>query len=349
MKIKAISVVLALCTLLCSVLTACDKQPEKTKYTTHSFDYFDTVTTITGYESSQSEFDKVAHQILEKLGEYHKLYSIYHRFDGVNNLCTVNDVKDGAHSTVKVDKAIIDMLCYAKNMHGKTDGMLNVAMGSVLKLWHDHRTVGKDDPANATLPPADLLKEAAGHTDIDKVIIDEANCTVTLADPQMRLDVGAIAKGYAAEQLGLWLEKQGKSGYVLNLGGNVRTVGTKPDGDPWLVGVENSTGDGYLAYLQLKGQSLVTSGTYQRYYTVDGKRYHHIIHPDTQMPARGYLSVSVVCDDSALGDGLSTALFCMTYEKGLALVESMEGVDAMWIFEDGKQQTSSGWSAYLKK
>ena len=291
----------------------------------------------------------MAEEILSQLADYHKLYTIYHRFDGMENLCTINELVDGAHRTVKVDRRIVDMLLYAKEMYTVTDGMMNVAMGSVLSLWHDYRTIGKDNPDEAALPPMERLNDAAEHTDITKMVIDEENCTVTLTDPQMKLDVGAIAKGYATERIAISLEEKGIEGFVLNIGGNVRTIGTKPDGAPWVVGVENSDGEEYLAYLQLTGQSVVTSGSYQRYYTVNGKRYHHIIHPNTLMPAEGYVSVSVVCKDSGLGDALSTALFCLSKEKGLALVESMPDVEAMWVSEDGSQTVSSGWNAYIKK
>lgn len=348
MKQRLLCSVVAVCTLICSVFTSCTPQT-KNKYTTNSFDYFDTVAIITGYENSQEEFDAVAEEILSQLAEYHKLYSIYHRFDGLENLCTINELVDGAHRTVTVDRRIIDMLLYAKEMYTVTDGMLNVAMGSVLSLWHDYRTIGKDDPSQATLPPMDLLKKAAEHTDINKMIIDEQNCTVTLTDPLMKLDVGAIAKGYATERIALSLEEKGISGYVLNIGGNVRTIGTKPDGSMWSAGIENPKGDDYLAYLQLNGQSVVTSGSYQRYYVVDGKRYHHIIHPDTLMPSENFLSVSVVCKDSGFGDAMSTALFCMPQEKGLSLIESMPDVEAMWVSQDGSQTTSSGWDLYVKK
>ncbi|MBQ4111628.1 MAG: FAD:protein FMN transferase, partial [Clostridia bacterium] len=114
------------------------------------------------------------------------------------------------------------------------------------------------------------------------------------------------------------------------------------------VGIENpdeSASDPYFAYLYLSGCSLVTSGSYQRYYLVDGKRYHHIIDPDTLMPRDIYLSVSVVCQSSADGDALSTALFCMTPEEGLALVESLPGIEAHWVLNDGEKQTSSGFDA----
>ena len=350
MKQRFLSGVVALCILLCGLLCSCEAKGQKSKFNTYSMDYFDTVITITGYENNQEDFDKRSKEILDMFGEYHRLYSIYHRFDGLNNMCTVNEVTDGIHPTVKVDKAIIDMLLFAKKMHAATDGKLNVAMGSVLSLWHDYRTIGKDNPGEASLPPMDKLQEASAHTDITKMVIDEKNSTVTLTDPLMKLDVGAIAKGYAVEQVALALTKKGVTGYVLNVGGNVRTVGSKPDGSNWSVGIENPNGGDYIAYLNVSDMSVVTSGSYQRYYYVDGKPYHHIIQPETLMPAQnGYLSVSVVCKDSGMGDALSTALFCLPKKEGLALINSMDGAEAMWVAEDGTKSYSSGWNKYAKK
>ena len=336
---------MAIC-LPCLCMTSC--QTGDQKFNEYSFDYFDTVTTITGYAKDKDEFDKVSAEILALLGEYHRLFTIYHRFEGMENLCTVNELVDGAHRTVTVDQRIIDMLLYAKQTYELTDGKVNVAMGSVLSIWHDYRENGMDEPWNAALPPMEALKEASAHTDINKIQIDEQARTVTLLDPQMRLDVGAIAKGYAVEMVAQHMEQKGITGYVINVGGNVRTLGAKPDGSGWTVGVENPDEDAadYLAYLQLNGKSLITSGSYQRYFIVDGKRYHHIIDPATLMPAEYFTSVSIVCDSSADGDALSTALFCMTYEQGLALIESLDGVEAMWLTVDGKQYYSSGFSSY---
>lgn len=325
---------------------------ETVKYSEYSFDYFDTVTTITGYAKSQEAFDEIAGAALAELAEYHKLFTVYHRYDGMENLCTINELVDGAHRTVTVDERIIDMLLYAKDMYEKTDGTVNIAMGSVLSLWHEYRQEGINDPQAAKLPPMEKLEEAAEHTDINDLIIDEEACTVTLADPAMKLDVGAVAKGYAVEMVAQSMEAQGVTGYVLNVGGNVRTIGTKGDGAKWLVGIENPEEDSenaYLAYLELSGESLVTSGSYQRYYVVDGKRYHHIIDPETLLPSEGYVSVSVVCDSSADGDALSTALFCMDFEVGLALVESLPDTEAMWVLKDGTRQESSGFGNYKKE
>ncbi len=348
MKKRVICAVLALGVLLCAVLPSCTAHPLKTKYSTYSMEYFDTVITVTGYEADQETFDAIANEVLSQLKEYHELYSIYHRFDGVENLCTVNETVNGVHRTVTVDRRIIDLLLYAKEMYRLTNGTVNVAMGSVLSLWHDYRTVGRDDPATAALPPMEALQEAAKHTDIENVVIDETACTVTLTDPHMTLDVGAVAKGYAAQRVAEAMKAQGVTGYVLNLGGNVCTIGTKPDGAPWTIGIENPDGGDFTEQLHLSGQAVVTSGSYQRYYYVDGERYHHIIHPDTLMPAGGYESVSVVCEDSGLGDVLSTALFCLPQDQGSALVESLPAVEAMWLAQDGTKTVSSGWMTYVK-
>lgn len=349
MKQQIFRIGLAISLLLGFILPSCAPTPQKSKYSAYSMDYFDTVITVTGYEYTKEEFDAEADNILSQFKEYHRLYSIYHRFDGLENLCTLNDVSDGSHRTVAVDPRITDMLLYAKEMYSVTESTVNIAMGSVLSLWHSYRLSGTDNPEEAKLPPMDKLISAAAHTDISKLLIDTDNSTVTLADPLMKLDVGAIAKGYATECVARSLEERGVTGYVLNVGGNVRTVGSKPDGTPWTVGIENPLGDEYLAYLQLSGESVVTSGSYQRYYYVDGKPYHHIIHPDTLMPAEGFTSVSVICADSGMGDALSTALFCMPQDEGSALVESLTGVEAMWVTDDGTMTVSSGWDRYVKK
>lgn len=345
MKKRIFCFTLTLCLYLC-LFSSC--APKKNQYSAYEMNYFDTVITVIGYEETREEFDAVAQGILAQFAEYHKLYSIYHRFNGLENLCTVNDLTDGVHRTVTVDERIIDMLLYAKEMYQVTEGMVNVAMGSVLSLWHNYREIGMNNPVEAALPPMERLREAAVHTDIEALVIDAENHTVTLVDPQMKLDVGAIAKGYATECVARSLEAQGITGYLLNVGGNIRAIGTKPDGTSWGIGIEDPLGGDYLARLSMNGKSVVTSGSYQRFYYVDGKPYHHIIHPDTLMPSEGYVSVSVICDDSGFGDAMSTALFCLSLEEGLALVESIQGLEAMWVTEDGTKTVSSGWSAYVK-
>lgn len=324
-------------------------EPQKVRYTTGKiYGYFDTVTVIDGYASTTDEFDEIVKEILAELDEYHKLYDIYNAYEGIKNIRSINRLYDGEHKVVTVDRKIIDMLLYAKKMYNKTNGKMNIAMGSVLSIWHDYREAADDNYGFGELPPMEELEEAAQHTDINNLIIDEENCTVYLADPKMTLDVGAIAKGYAVEMIAQMLEEKGIDHFVLNVGGNIRTVGKRGDGKNWSAGIEDPLDDEgeYIAYLGIAGESIVTSGSYQRYYIADGKEYHHIIDGETLMPATYFVGVSVVCKNSADGDGLSTALFCMPLEEGMALVESLEGVEAIWTLPDGTRYKSSGFSYY---
>ena len=334
---------LSLCLFFSPLFHSCSSGMKK--YTAYSFDVFDTVTTVIGYANSKTEFDRISETIFRELEEYHRLFTIYEKDDVFSNLHTINSLIDGEHPAVSVDARIIDMLLYAKEMYDLTEGKVNIAMGSVLSIWHTYREEGSQSPEHAKLPSPQELKDAAEHCRIEDVMIDEKNGIVQLADPGMTLDVGAIAKGYAVEMIAGELEKSGVSGYIINVGGNVRTIGSKPDGQAWMVGIENpqNTEKDYIAHCKLAGNSLVTSGSYQRYYTVDGRQYHHIIDPDTQMPSDAFISVSVLSKSASDGDALSTALFCMTIEKGLELGESLEGIEALWILADGTQKMSSGF------
>ena len=341
--------ILPLVILVCILFSSCKTQ-QKEKFSTYSFDLFDTATTITGYAESKDQFDQISEEVLALLREYHRLFTIYNRYEGLTNLCSINDLHDGVHKQVEVDSKIIDMLLFAKDMYKLSDGKVNIAMGSVLSIWHEYREEGLDEPWNARLPSYEALSEASRHTDIDALIIDKDTSTAFISDPDVTLDVGAIAKGYAVEMAARYLEEKGISGYVINVGGNVRTIGTKPDGEKWLCGIENPDTDSenaYIKYIEISDKAIVTSGSYQRYYVVDGKNYHHIIDSETLMPAEGFVSVSVICDDSGLGDALSTALFCMSFEEGLSLVESLSDVEAMWVISENNIKTSSGFSSFV--
>lgn len=307
--------------LLAVLLCGCTQR--KQVYQTVFLDVFDTVTTLRGYDVSQQAFDAQARQVHRMLTEYHNLFDIY--TDCPGGLKQVND--QAGIAPVQVEPPVMALLKECKNAYTLTEGRVNVAMGSVLRLWHDAREAGLADPAHAALPAAEALEEAARHTAIDTVLLDEAAGTVYLSDGQQRLDVGAVAKGWAAQQV----IRQLPEGYMLNVGGNVCTRGCKPDGGSWNIAVQSpETAGENLCVVRLTGQSLVTSGDYQRCYTVAGKRYHHIIDPDTCMPGTRWRSVSVLAQDSCLADCLSTALFLMPLEQGMALADRL-GVEVMWV------------------
>ena len=338
-------------TIVFTSLTGCgqrERVPQLKRFDAQFLDLFDTVTSIVGYAKDEETFRAYAQELYDELTIYHQLYDIYHEYEGIANLKTIND--QAGIAPVQVDERIIAMLNEAVDMHEKTGGYMNVAMGSVLAVWHEYRTEGIQDPANAKLPSMEELEAAAEHTDISQVVINEEASTVYLPDKDMSLDVGSIAKGYATEMACRKLEEDGLAYGLVSVGGNVRAIGTRDDGSLWKVGIQNpdlSSETKYLHTVELKDMSLVTSGSYQRYYTVDGRTYHHIIHPEFLMPWDEYVSVSILCRDSGLADCLSTAVFNMEFEDGKALIESMDNVEAMWMFEDGREEYSSGFRAFM--
>lgn len=310
------------------------------RYEATYWDVFDTVTTVTGYAAGQAEFDAAAREIHDALLEYHRLYNIYESYDGLRNLKTVND--QAGIGPVPVDERILSLLQFAQTAWTETGGRVNAAMGSVLALWHDAREQALEDPDRAALPDRSALEEAALHTDLSALELDLEAGTAFLTDPDMALDVGALAKGYAVEQVAAAAPDH----FLISVGGNVCATGPKPDGTPWTVAVENPDGGDFLKLLYAEDRSVVTSGDYQRYFELDGVRYHHIIDPDTLEPAAYWRSVTVVAESSAAADCLSTALFTLPQAEGQQLLDQW-GAEALWIGRDGAQVMSPGFSAYL--
>ena len=310
------------------------------RYEATYWDVFDTVTTVTGYAAGQAEFDAAAREIHDTLLEYHRLYNIYESYDGLRNLKTVND--QAGIGPVPVDTRILSLLQFAQTAWTETGGRVNAAMGSVLAHWHDAREQALEDPDRAALPDRSALEEAALHTDLSALELDLEAGTAFLTDPHMALDVGALAKGYAVEQVAAAAPDH----FLISVGGNVCATGPKPDGTPWTVAVENPDGGDFLKLLYAEDRSVVTSGDYQRYFELDGVRYHHIIDPDTLEPAAYWRSVTVVAESSAAADCLSTALFTLPQAEGQRLLDQW-GAEALWIGMDGAQVMSPGFSAYL--
>ena len=316
--------------------------PELKQYNATFLGLFDTVTTIIGKAEREELFQEKAQQIHDQLLVYHKLFDIYNDHEGINNLKTVND--NAGIAPVRVDSAIIELLLDCRIYHEITNGRVNVAMGSVLQLWHEARKDGEDDPVNAYLPNMELLEDAAMHASIEDVIIDPVASTVYLADPELRLDVGAVAKGWSTQKVADSLE----SGYLISVGGNVCATGPKDaSGTPWVVGIDDPDRDGYLHTVYVHEESVVTSGDYQRWYMVDGELYHHLIDPDTLYPGKYWKSVSIICGDSGLADALSTALFLLPLEEGQALLDAC-GAEALWLDASGNLFYSPGFRELIK-
>ena len=339
--VRKIALFIIACIFILSVF-GCDKN-QYDKYSAEFIGPFDTYIKVIGYATSEAEFKGHADYIFERLNEFHKLYTIYDQYDNLNNIKTINN--NAGIEPVKVDQEIIDLLIFGKDIYDLTDGSVNIAMGAVLEIWHDYRETG------TTVPSMDILQQADMHINIDDVIIDQDNMTVYLADPEMSLDVGAIAKGFATEIIAEEIQSQGFTSGIISVGGNVKIIGQPMNNgqDYWHVGIQDP--DDYseiFATIDLNNTSLVTSGDYERYYIVDGIRYSHIIDKKTLMPAVYYRSVTIITENSALADVLSTAVFSMSYEEGLQLINSIEDTECFWIYPDSTTKMTENLDDLIK-
>ena len=216
-------------------------------------------------------------------------------------------------------------------------GLFDITIAPASTLW-DFK-----DNESGTLPDAGALKEAVTHIDYRQIQVDKD--TVTLSDPDARIDLGGIAKGYIADRLKDYLEEEGVRHALINLGGNMAAVGDRYGGGPFRIGLQKpfaSEGTA-MTSVEITDQSVVTSGCYERYFEKDGTIYHHILDPRTGYPIQnGLYQVTIISDSSADGDALSTACYALGLEKGMELIESLEGIEAVFVTSDYEIQATSG-------
>ncbi|MBO4889075.1 MAG: FAD:protein FMN transferase [Firmicutes bacterium] len=286
------------------------------KHSCDFYDLFDTFSNFTCYGLDDRSFDRIKDGLYDLLLSFHQETDIYHSYPGITNLKDLND--SAGSSPLALSPRLIGFLSFCKDAHEISDGKVNVMIGALTGLWHEARET-------KTLPDESLLREAAAHTDISFLSIDPDASAAYITDPAASIDVGALAKGYAGRQAMEYLAEEGVENYILSLGGNICAHG-KPLGtgrDAFVVGLQDPDGpDGtYNETVSLTDGCVVTSGDYQRYFEVNGIRYHHIIDPSTLYPAAYHHSVTVICDDSAMADLLSTTLFLMDETDGSTLAE----------------------------
>ena len=326
--------------------------PGLTRFSGYFMGTFDTVVTLIGFAESQEAFDQVLKKVEARFVEMHQTFDKYNSYPGVNNLLTLN--QQAAQGPVVVNQDMMTLLQTTLDWQKTRSSSVNIALGSVLALWHNARETATYLPENAYIPSQADLEAAAAHTDSACIVLDPEAMTVTYTDPLLQLDLGAVAKGYAAERVVQEILLKEMPHFILNAGGNVRTGMPPLDGrKAWGIGIQDPAAPVFSAaeskdVLYFANQSLVTSGTYQRYFELDGVRYHHLISPVTLMPANHCESLTIVTEDSFLADFLSTACFLLPYEESRALVDSQEGVEALWIFNDGTTQMTDGLKPMAK-
>ncbi|MDR3037641.1 MAG: FAD:protein FMN transferase [Coriobacteriales bacterium] len=283
---------------------------------------FDTVIEITAY--CDQELLEAAR---ERLTYFEQIFS---RTREGSDIWTLNTA---AGATVEVHPETAEVIAQALPFCELSDGLFDITIGTITSLW---------DFNDAVVPDPGELARALLHIDYRKVLV-EGN-TVTLADPEAKLDLGAIAKGYIADDIAALLRAGGCASANINLGGNVYVLGNKPDGSPWNVGIQDPLqGRGtVMGRVSVSDTSVVTSGPYERSFELDGVFYHHILDPRTGYPAQTDLaSVSIISDSSAEGDALTTTTFLLGKAAALALVEARPSAQAVFVDNNGSVVTTN--------
>lgn len=255
----------------------------------------------------------------------------------------VSRINAAAGKTVRIASETYEVLKASLHYCEASGGMFDITMGTACRLW---------DFANGTIPAPDELAHALAHVDWRALSLgeDDGGFWARLSDEYASLDVGGTAKGFIADDLHRLLSGEGFSNAIVNLGGNVVTFGSKPDGSPWTIGIRNPADPATLiGAVPVRSGSVVTSGLYERCFTKDGVRYHHILDPKTGFPVKTDIAgASIVSERSIDGDGYSTTVFALGSERALAFVEQTPGIEALLVLDDGSIFQSSGLKGFVR-
>ena len=325
---KKILLVITVCLAL--MLSGCQsgaaKDAEAIKQSRVIF-YFDTVVTVTAY----TEHETVMDELEAECRRYENLLS--KTVEG-SDVWNINHAKG---QRVAVSEETRALILKALEFSRLSNGRFDISIEPCVALW-DFSENSKQE-----LPDADKLAEAAAKVDWTKIDVNEEG---VLIPEGMSIDLGAIAKGYISDRVADFLREHGVESALLNVGGNVRTVGVKPDGSNWRIGIQDPEGvrdQTIVGIVDLAASAVVTSGIYERGFTLDGVVYHHILDPETGWSVQNELSgVSIVTADACTADALSTTVFTMGLEEGTAFIEAQEGIDAIFVTRDGDISWTSG-------
>ena len=333
--IKRFISLLLVVSMTITLFTGCQKKNEK--FQKSNF-YFDTIINITVYEEEQQTY----------IDDCFKMASYYEKlFSATIADSDISRINANAGSFVEVQEETISLIQKALEFGTLSDGLFTISIGSLSKLWNISeriKTLDENRIADASYLPSDeAIQERLSH--IGDSLIEIKDHQVRLIDSKTSIDLGGIAKGYIADQMKAYLVEKGVSSGIINLGGNVLTLSEKPDGSLYSIGIQkpfSATGES-IGMIEVADKSVVSSGNYERYFKVDDKLYHHILNPKTGYPVENELyEVTIISDSSVDGDALSTTCFALGLEDGMKLIESLDGVEALFITNDYKIHTSSG-------
>ncbi len=329
---------LGVCLVLTGMLSGCSQTKSPSTETivkenasnSYSTDLFamDTVMTLTAYGTNAQTAVEASTKEIQNIEQ------IFSTNLQDSALAQLNSKK-----TASLPDEAVTVLQTALQLHMDTDGAFNIALYPVVKAWGF-------TTENYRIPAPEELAALLRHTDIGTLSLDTQAKTAQLTDSAAEIDLGGIVKGYTSDRVMQLLAQQGIQSAVISLGGNVQTLGVKPDGSLWRVGIQDPNNpDDCICLVQVADKAVITSGPYQRYFIGDdGVRYHHIINPQTGAPAEsGLASVTIVSDSGILADGLSTSLFVMGSERALQYwQEHRQEFDAILITTDRQIIVTAG-------
>lgn len=274
------------------------------------------------------------HHIQAAINEIKRIENLISSWNPQSQTSMIN--KQAGIKPVTVDIELIQLIERAKRVSRLTQGAFDISFGSIdKKIWHFDGSLKK-------LPDAATAKKAVRLINYQHIITDQTNSTVFLKNKGMRIGFGAIGKGYAAEKARALLKERGVKNGIVNAGGDLTAWGAQPNGKPWTIGIANPTfKHKAFAHLAVTNQAVVTSGNYEKFVVIDGKKYTHIIDPRTGYPVSGLQSVTIICPNAELADALATSVFVLGPEIGLHLINQLKGVEAILVDDAQKIHYSS--------
>jgi len=323
---------------------------------------FDTTISLTLYVDKTDTYDivNIYEAVTTLLWDYHRLFDKYNPYDGINNVFSINQNNAG---TTVLDPRLFDAIAYVldneRDISIEGEKLFNIALNPVLKIWHDARENDAcEDGLILVCPvPSAASLEADFNINPDDIVLNATEKSIKFNQPDMSIDLGGFGKGYVSEVVTDYLDSLNVR-YILNAGNsNVKAGGINPnntDGFYYIALIEPTleytVTNTYYVYLKVSGgESVVTSGNYQRFFrgASDNLVYHHIIDPRTFYPGGEAMSVTIITEDGALADIYSTAVFLMTISEGRAFVDATEGLEAIWYKSDGTVEYSAGFETYI--
>ncbi|MBU3143592.1 FAD:protein FMN transferase [Clostridium sp. CF012] len=323
--------IIAACTILAIMLSACSKKVVGPVEPISGNEFLmGTVCTIKIYDKSST---KVLDSAFKRISEIENTMSLN------KETSEVIDINNAAgEKPIKISDGTMKVLKEGLKFAGLTAGKMDITVGPLVKLWG----IGTDA---ARVPSKGEIQEKKALINYKNLILDEKNKTAFLKNKGMIIDLGAIAKGYTADEVAKVLKENGVEHAIINLGGNVFAMGKNVTGTPWKIGIQDpftQRGD-IIGMIEVDNKSIVTSGIYERYFEKDGVKYHHILSTSTGYPCDNSIAgVSIVSEKSIDGDALSTSVFSLGLEEGMKLINTMPGVEAIFITKDKQVYTTTG-------